>query len=107
VSTPSDWQAQALALPLAAMGGALAHAVHMPLAWVLGAMLAGGFAFASVLRLRQRTRAMTSDERGRFVVHLRVDPAIADAASSLASQRAMNRLVDELQIMGVRQLSYL
>jgi membrane AbrB-like protein len=29
-----------LALPVAGLGGALAHAVHMPLAWVLGAMLA-------------------------------------------------------------------
>ena len=34
------WRSSLLALPVAMLGGALAHAVHMPLAWVLGAMLA-------------------------------------------------------------------
>jgi uncharacterized protein len=57
VSTPSDWQAQVLALPLAAMGGALAHAVHMPLAWVLGAMLA--VAVASLLSGRMLAQPAT------------------------------------------------
>ena len=36
----ADWRNLALAMPIAALGGAVAHAIHMPLAWVLGSMLA-------------------------------------------------------------------
>lgn len=46
-SGSSVWLTQVLGLLVAALGGAAAHAIHMPLAWVLGAMLA--LAVASLL----------------------------------------------------------
>lgn len=62
---------------------------------------------ALVLRLRQRTRSMTEDERSRFVVHLRIAAALArdDGAAGQRAKADMNRLVDQLFIMGVRQVS--
>ncbi len=62
---------------------------------------------AVVLELRQRTRAMTADEMQRFVVHLRADPQPAGSNERAVAQKTMNRLVAELEIMGVRQVKYL
>lgn len=61
---------------------------------------------AFVLRMRQRTRAMTADQIERFVVHLRLAPAIPEAQAAAAS-KAMNRMLDELRVMGVQQARYL
>lgn len=62
---------------------------------------------ALVLELRQRTRAMTRDQMQRFVVRLRADPQPAGSDGAANAQLAMNRIVDELMIMGVRQVVYL
>jgi len=51
---PTAWRTHLLALPVAAGGGLLAYAVHMPLPWVLGAMLA--VAAASLLMGRTLTQ---------------------------------------------------
>lgn len=56
---------------------------------------------AVVLELRQRTRAMSSDERLRFVVHLRVDPQLEGSDAAAVASRGVDRLMRELQIMGV------
>ncbi|HEU4418484.1 MAG TPA: hypothetical protein VFT55_06065 [Planctomycetota bacterium] len=61
---------------------------------------------ALVLELRQRTRRMSPDERSRFVVQLRADPSPGPEAGSRA-QQDLNRLLDQLQIMGVLQVRYL
>jgi hypothetical protein len=61
---------------------------------------------AFVLDLRQRTRKMSPDELKRFVVQLRANPLPGPEAAALA-QQGMNRLLDELQIMGVLQVRYL
>jgi hypothetical protein len=60
-----------------------------------------------VLELRWRMREMSADERSRFVVWLRLDGDVADATAAARARAAMNRLVDELMIMGVRQIEYL
>ena len=63
---------------------------------------------AIVLELRQRTRAMTKEDREkRFVVHvlMAAQPARSEAAVRAAQSR--NRLVDELYVMGVKQIMYL
>ncbi|MBX3465014.1 MAG: hypothetical protein KF830_17735 [Planctomycetes bacterium] len=62
---------------------------------------------AAVLALRQRTRAMTAEELGRFVVHLRADRQQAGSEAAAQCQTTINRLVDELVIMGVRQVKFL
>lgn len=61
---------------------------------------------AFVLRMRQRTRAMTKDEIDRFVVHIRLAPAIPEA-QAIAASKSMNRMLDELRVMGVKQARYL
>ena len=62
---------------------------------------------ALVLELRQRTRAMSKEQMVRFVVQLRADPQAAGSEAAARAQASMNRLVDELTIMGVRQVRYL
>lgn len=60
---------------------------------------------AAVLELRQRTRGMSGDQIMRFVVHLRAAPA----TSPVDEQRVaddMSRFLDQLQIMGVKQVTY-
>lgn len=62
---------------------------------------------AIVLELRQRTRTMSDEQLQRFVVQLRV---VADAGDPEEVARAMavrDRLIDELDIMGVRQAKVL
>lgn len=59
---------------------------------------------ACVLELRQRARGMTSDELGRFVVQLRTVPQPPRSEAEANAARALNRLLGELQIMGVRQV---
>ena len=61
---------------------------------------------ALVLELRQRTRKMSADEISRFVVQLRADPLPGPEAAARA-QQDLNRLLDQLQIMGVLQVRYL
>ncbi len=62
---------------------------------------------AVVLDLRQRTRGMTKDELQRFVVHLCADahPDVGEAAAR--TMRTRNLLLDQLYIMGVRQVKCL
>jgi hypothetical protein len=55
-----------------------------------------------VLRMRQRTRAMSADELQRFVVQIRLAPGLADDEAKAAAWVRMNRLLDELVLMGVR-----
>jgi hypothetical protein len=62
---------------------------------------------AIVLELRQRVRGMSDDELQRFVVHLRADPQAKGSEAAARCQATMNRLVDELVIMGVRQVKFL
>lgn len=61
---------------------------------------------AAVLALRQRTRQMSPDDMLRFVVQLDGEPQAPDSAAAETVQRAKNRLVDELYVMGVRQIRY-
>ena len=61
---------------------------------------------AAVLELRQRTRPMSAADLARFVIDVKVEPQPEGAESATATRLAMNRLVDELQIMGVRQVVY-
>jgi hypothetical protein len=56
---------------------------------------------AILLELRQRTRTMTAEERERFVVHLRVDPQPARSEAATVASKGVNRLVLELQVMGI------
>ena len=60
-----------------------------------------------VVRLRQRTRAMTRDQLGRFVVHLRLAPGIAEGEPSKLANDGLNRLLRELEVMGVTQARWL
>ena len=61
---------------------------------------------AAILTLRQRTRAMSADALLRFVVHLNAAPVDAPDAPARAGAD-LDRLLGELQIMGVRQIRYL
>ena len=61
----------------------------------------------AVLELRQRTRPMSADDRSKFVVHVRSEKHDEGSEAALQTQRLVNRLVDELYIMGVRQVRYL
>jgi hypothetical protein len=49
---------------------------------------------------------MTGDEIMRFVVQLRADPLPGREAAE-GTQQGLNRLVDELYKMGVRQVRFL
>ena len=61
---------------------------------------------ALVLELRQQTRRMDRADLLRYVVRIRLgDVADGDGASN--QQQARARLLDELEIMGVRQIVYL
>lgn len=60
---------------------------------------------AAVLELRQRTRTMSTDDLGHFVVDVSTAPQ-PDQHAADAARAAMNRLVDELQVMGVRQVVF-
>ncbi len=62
---------------------------------------------AFVLRLRQRTRAMTRDQLDRFVVHLRMASDIPAGEPAKVAYANKNRLLDELHVMGVTQVRYL
>ena len=62
---------------------------------------------ALVLELRQRTRAMSTDDLQKFVVHLRAFDQEPGSEPARQAKRATDRLVDELHIMGVRQVVYL
>lgn len=62
---------------------------------------------ACVLRLRQRTRAMPREERLRFVVQLLVEPQAEGSEAAARARQGMERLVGELEVMGVRQIRYL
>ena len=61
---------------------------------------------ALVLELRQRTRKMSPDELSRFVVQLRAE-ALPGPEAAARAQQDLNRLLDQLQIMGVLQVRYL
>ena len=54
---------------------------------------------AIVLELRQRARAMTAEERARFVVQLRVDPQPRGSEAERVASRGRDRLVTEIDIM--------
>lgn len=58
---------------------------------------------ACVLALRQRTRTMTPDELARFVVQLRVVTSGDDEQEEARAMRDRDRLLDQLDIMGVQQ----
>jgi hypothetical protein len=63
---------------------------------------------AIVLELRQRTRSMPKDElEQRFVVHLHTAPQSAGTDAAANARQGMDRLVRELQVMGVRQVRFL
>jgi hypothetical protein len=61
---------------------------------------------AAVLELRQRTRPMSADDRGKFVVRVRSELYEERSEAAAQTQRHANRLVDELFVMGVRQVRY-
>lgn len=62
---------------------------------------------AVVLELRQRVRGMTKDEVLRFVVQLHAEPQPPNSPAAAATQRAIDRMYHELQIMGVKQVRHL
>lgn len=59
---------------------------------------------AIVLRLRLRTRAMAPEQLRGFVVWLFVPAEVADAAAERRVMESKERMVLEIDIMGVRQL---
>ncbi|MBL8749234.1 MAG: hypothetical protein JNK78_08740 [Planctomycetes bacterium] len=59
---------------------------------------------AAVLTLRQRTRAMDEDQIARFVVEVATEPAPVGSPEAANMRVAVNRFLDELQVMGVRQV---
>lgn len=61
----------------------------------------------AVLRLRFRTRALPADDlQLRFVVQLLASPS-GDADTDRSIHAQLERLLDELRIMGVKQVRYL
>jgi hypothetical protein len=62
---------------------------------------------AIVLELRQRMRAMAKEDVHRFVVRLLAEPQPPNSPAAAATQRAIDRLYHELQIMGVKQVRHL
>ena len=62
---------------------------------------------ALVLELRRQVRSMSRDEVSRYVVRLRVSPDVRGGAAAKVAQDGLNRFVDQLHIMGVRQVEYL
>lgn len=61
---------------------------------------------AWVLRMRQRLRTMDAEARAKFVVQLRVRDGITERAVRMRADAEMNRTVDELHVMGVRQIRF-
>ena len=70
-----------IAAPVAAAGGALAHAVHMPLPWVLGAMLA--VAMASLLSGRSLKQASPLRRLAQGCIGLAIGLAFTPATLAL------------------------
>lgn len=60
-----------------------------------------------ILTLRQRARAMSRDERARFVVQLDAAPFAATADAKKRTAADLDRMLRELQIMGIQQVRYL
>lgn len=58
---------------------------------------------AVVLELRQRTRAMPLEQRQRFVVRVLMTELQAGSPEAGRAGRDLERLLQELQIMGVKQ----
>ena len=58
-----------------------------------------------ILELRQTTRAMTREEVRRFVVGVRFAPGSPDGVAAEQAVRGREYLLQQLQIMGVRQTS--
>lgn len=61
----------------------------------------------AVVRLRLRTRALDDGQRQRFVVHLRAEPQEPGSAAAANAQQIMNRLMDQVFVMGVLQVKFL
>ena len=61
---------------------------------------------AFVVRMRQRLRGMDGAQRATFVVELRLREGLVDPEALLRAEGEMNRCVDELQVMGVRQVRF-
>lgn len=62
---------------------------------------------AWILRMRQRLRGMDPAQRAAFVVQVRVQDGVLERATVLRAEAEMNRCVDELFVMGVRQIRFL
>lgn len=62
---------------------------------------------AIVLRLRVRTRELGLDAMARFVVAMRMQDGVGDAAALRGMQADWERLLQQLRIMGVRQVEML
>ena len=62
---------------------------------------------ALVLTLRQRTRAMSKEERARLAVQLKFGPHSDDPAIKARMAADLDRLLGQLQIMGVGHARYL
>jgi hypothetical protein len=61
-----------------------------------------------VLRLRWRTRELDAEARSRrFVVRLLLADGITPGPGAERAQQAMDRMIAELQVMGVLQVRYL
>ena len=61
---------------------------------------------AFVVRMRQRLRGMDGPQRATFVVELRLREGVVDPDALQQAEGEMNRCVDELQVMGVRQIRF-
>lgn len=62
---------------------------------------------AAVLTLRQRARAMSAGELSRFVVHLKATPIGDSTAVSEHVAADLDRMLGQLQVMGITQVRYL
>lgn len=62
---------------------------------------------AFVVRMRQRLRGMDGGQRASFVVELRLRESVVDPEALRRAEGEMNRCMDELEIMGVRQARWL
>jgi hypothetical protein len=62
---------------------------------------------AAVLDLRQRLRAMPREQVLRFVVRLLAEPQVPDSPAEQRARADLERLFDELEILGVTQIRLL
>ncbi|MBL8736714.1 MAG: hypothetical protein JNL12_09830 [Planctomycetes bacterium] len=62
---------------------------------------------AFVVRMRRRLRGMDGAQRATFVVELRLREGVVDPEALRRAEAEMNRCMDELEIMGVRQARWL